>query len=101
MTAAGRQAPGVEMVAAIKRLIAGELDVDSAALSDADAETPLLGLGMGLDSIDALRLATALERHFNIQIPDESLTTELFANVGTLAAYVTRQIVEQSARSDS
>jgi len=69
-------------------------------LSHADTGTPLLGLGVGLDSIDALRLATALERRFDIEIPDDSLTAELFTNVGTLAAYVRRQLVDQSSRQE-
>jgi acyl carrier protein len=85
-----------EVVAEIKRLLIAELEVEPDRLSHADAATPLLGLGVGLDSIDALRLATALERRFDIQIPDDSLTTELFANVGTLAAYVSQVLVEQS-----
>ena len=84
-----------EVVAAIKRLLIAELDVEPDRLSHADVATPLLGLGVGLDSIDALRLATALERQFDIQIPDESLTAELFTNVGTMAAYVSRQLVDQ------
>ena len=88
------------MVAEIKRVLIAELDVEPDRLSHADAATPLLGLGVGLDSIDALRLATALERRFDIEIPDDSLTTELFANVGTLAAYVRRQLVEQSPRRE-
>ncbi len=88
------------MVAEIKRLLIAELDVEPDLLSQSDAGTPLLGLGVGLDSIDALRLATALERRFDIQIPDDSLTTELFSNVGTLAAYVSRQLVEQSSQRE-
>ena len=89
-----------EVVAEIKRLLIAELAVEPDRLSHADAATPLLGLGVGLDSIDALRLATVLERQFDIQIPDESLTTELFSNVGTLAAYVSRQLVDQSSRRE-
>ena len=94
------QVQEVEVVAEIKRLLVAELDVEPGLLSQADAGTPLLGLGVGLDSIDALRLATALERHFDIQIPDESLTAELFSNVGTLAGYVSRQLAEQSPRRE-
>jgi acyl carrier protein len=85
----------VEVIAAIKRLLVEELEVEPDQLSQTDTSTPLLGLGVGLDSIEALRLATALERHFDIQIPDESLTAELFANVNSLAAYVCRRIAEQ------
>jgi len=88
----------VEIIAAIKRLLIDELDVQPDRLSQTDVGTPLLGLGVGLDSIEALRLATALERHFAIEISDASLTAELFANVGTLATYVSGQIAAQSTR---
>ena len=88
----------VDVIAAIKRLLIEELDVEPDRLSQSDLGTPLLGLGVGLDSIEALRLATALERHFAIEIPDASLTAELFANVGTLATYVSGQLAAQSAR---
>jgi len=88
-------------VAAIKELLAGELEVDPVMLSNADAGTPLLGLGVGLDSIEALRLATALERRFAIQIPDANLTAELFSSIGVLAGYVSRQMVEQSSRPET
>lgn len=87
-----------DVVVAIKRLLVDELDVEPEGLAAADAGTPLLGLGVGLDSIEALRLATALERQFAIEIPDESLTADLFASVGNLADYVIRQIAEQSSQ---
>lgn len=87
----------VEVVAAITRLLVEELEVEPDRLLRMDMKTPLLGIGVGLDSIEALRLATALERRFDIEIPDESLTAELFASVSSLAAYVNRRIAEQSA----
>lgn len=93
-----RRVQDVELVDTIKRLLIEELDVEPDRLSQADGGTPLLGLGVGLDSIDALRLATALERQFDIEIPDESLTAELFSSVGSLAVYVSRQLAEQSRR---
>jgi len=45
-----------------------------------------------LDSVEALALALGLEREFDLAIPDEDLTVELFANLATLADYVRRAL---------
>ena len=88
------------MIAAIKRLLVEELEVEPDRLLQTEADIPLLGLGVGLDSIEALRLVTALEREFGIEIPDASLTADLFANVATLADYVSGRIAAQSPRPE-
>ncbi len=62
--------------------------MDSRLLADATPDTPLLGRGIGLDSVEAMGLALSLERDFDIQIPDSELTVELFESLGALAEYV-------------
>jgi len=52
-------------------------------------DLPLFGPnGLGLDSIDALELAVALERRFKVTIPDEAVGKKVFSSVNALAAYV-------------
>ena len=62
-------------------------------------DTPLLGQGLGLDSVEALVLATAIERDFGIVIEDEELSLELFASVRTLAEHVGGKLRRDAARS--
>jgi acyl carrier protein len=72
----------------LKQLIVEELhlaDVKPADIADA---APLFGAGLGLDSLDALQLAVALEERFGVRIADESVGKEAFASVEALAAYV-------------
>ncbi|HEY0252577.1 MAG TPA: phosphopantetheine-binding protein [Kofleriaceae bacterium] len=72
----------------IKQLIVDALqleDVDPASITDGDA---LFGSGLGLDSIDALELATALARKFDIDVGQDDETRAAFRSVNHLAAYV-------------
>ena len=54
------------------------------------AETRLHGRGLGLDSLDALRLIAALEEEFDVTIDDGHLTPAAFESVGSIAALVRR-----------
>lgn len=72
----------------VKEILFRDLQADAASLSSANAETPLLGRGIGLDSVEALRLALGLENAFDISIPDQDLNVGLFATLGTLTRYV-------------
>jgi acyl carrier protein len=87
-----------DVESAIKRLLITELQADAALIENADEDTPLLGRGIGLDSIEALRLALGLEKEFDLQIPDSDLTVELFASVRSLAEYVQRKILERGVQ---
>ena len=77
-----------EIAKTIEQLLISDLQVHPDVLAQSDLETPLLGRGIGLDSVEALTLALALEREFDIQVRDEDLTVELFASIGNLAEYV-------------
>jgi acyl carrier protein len=55
-------------------------------------DQPLFQEGLGLDSIDALELAVAIERKYQVTIPDESEARQAFASVNTLAAYLQARI---------
>jgi acyl carrier protein len=70
-----------------------ELIIKTLALEDVTPETiddaaPLFGAGLGLDSIDALELAVALERHYGVAIPDENVAKKAFGSIDALAAFI-------------
>ena len=62
--------------------------VDPATISDSDA---LFGSGLNLDSIDALELATAIARKFDIKVSQDQDTRDAFRSVNHLAAFITAQ----------
>ena len=73
----------------IKELIVESLQlegVDPATISDSDA---LFGSGLNLDSIDALELATAIARKFDIKVSQDQDTRDAFRSVNHLAAFIT------------
>ena len=87
-----------DIEATIKDLLISDLEAQPALLADVNTATPLLGRGIGLDSIEALRLALSLEREFYIHIPDADLTVELFSSMGALAHYVSGKMIERGQR---
>jgi acyl carrier protein len=75
----------------IKELIVESLQlegVDPSTISDSDA---LFGSGLNLDSIDALELATAIARKFDIKVSQDQDTRDAFRSVNHLAAFITAQ----------
>ena len=70
----------------IKRLLIETLQLEDVAPADIDAQAPLFGEGLGLDSVDALEIAVALKRRYGIQLsPNSQETRKYFASVRTLA----------------
>ncbi len=73
----------------MKRLIVESLMLDNVRPEDIDAAAPLFGTGLGLDSIDALELAMAIERRYGVKLrADDENNRAIFASVRTLAAHV-------------
>lgn len=54
---------------------------------------------LGLDSMGVLSLLADLEEKFGLELPDERLTEETFATVGSLWENI-REFIEPDERSD-
>lgn len=77
-----------DLKAKLKQLIIDELHLADVKTTDIDDGAPLFGAGLGLDSLDALQLAVAVEEHFGVRIADEGEGKKAFASVDALAAHV-------------
>jgi len=78
-----------ELEGELQRLIVEALMLEDVAPDGIEVEAPLFGEGLGLDSIDALELAIAIERRFGVKIqPSEEAGPKIFASVRVLAQYV-------------
>jgi acyl carrier protein len=73
---------------ALKRLIIEELDLRDQTPETIGDDMPLFGEGLGLDSLDALQLAVAIEERFALVIPEDDRAKEIFASVTALANHV-------------
>jgi acyl carrier protein len=72
----------------LKRLVVEALKLDDVKPEDIGDAEPLFGEGLGLDSIDALELAVALERRYQVAIPDEAVGKTAFRSIETLATFI-------------
>jgi len=59
-----------------------------------DERTGLLGEGVGLDSIDALRLMGAIESAFGLTLEDDEMTVEDLRTAGALVTFVETKLRE-------
>ncbi len=74
--------------AELKILIIETLRLEDVAPDSIKDEDPLFGEGLGLDSIDALELVVAIEKHYGVLIEDEEVGVEAFASIEALADFV-------------
>lgn len=78
----------------IKQILISDLEIEPNMLAGCDSTTPLLGRGIGLDSVETLTLVAGIEREFDIQIDDDELTADLFQNIGSLVEYVLKKMTK-------
>lgn len=83
----------------IKILIIDSLGLEDITPADIDSQAPLFGdEGLGLDSVDALELGLAVQKHFGFQMDGENQALrESFASVETLAHFVQQQTGQGAA----
>ena len=73
----------------IKQLIISALQLEDITPEDIDADAPLFGAGLGLDSIDALELGVAIYRRFGVALSASSEENRrYFASVRALAKMI-------------
>lgn len=78
----------VELRTELKALLVKRLrlrGVDPASIGD---DAPLVKGPLGLDSIDILELALAVEEAYGLKIDDEELGREAFRSIASLAAFI-------------
>ena len=68
-----------ELKREIKQLIVSCLNLSDVEPDQIVDDAPLFREGLGLDSIDALELAVAIERTYKVTIPDEAVGKKVFA----------------------
>lgn len=78
-------ADGAELRQRIKEVMVEELMLDFEP-EEIEDETPIFGAeGLGLDSVDALQLVVAIEKHFGLKVGDAEKAKEILQSVETIA----------------
>jgi acyl carrier protein len=76
------------LINTLKGQIITVLKLSDVKPEDIDADAPLVGGGLGLDSIDTLELLVLLEKEYGVTVPDVNVGRKVFASVRSLAAYI-------------
>ena len=80
---------GVFVLNELKSLLVSELNLEDITPDQIDADAPLFGEGLGLDSIDALELAVILDKKYGIKIQSsDDLNEQIFSSLSTLATFI-------------
>ena len=79
----------------LKKQIIEELKLEDIKPEDIQDDAPLIGDGLGLDSIDALELVVLLEKYHGAKIMDEEVGRKVLASINTMAEF----IVEEKAKA--
>lgn len=73
----------------VKEMIIEVLNLEDISPDEIEADEPLFGDGLGLDSIDALEIGVALKKRYNITLEqgDEAVKKH-FESVASLAKFI-------------
>lgn len=77
-----------QLIEELKQEIIQVLNLEEMTPKDIDADAPLFGEGLGLDSIDALELIVLMEKRYGIRLEDASRGKEVFKSIRVMAEYV-------------
>ena len=102
-TATSKEAGNAALEAEISDLIVEALMLEDVGAEDIDPAAPLFGDGpdgLGLDSIDVLELAMALNKRYGVKTKaDDERNREIFASVRNLAAFVASETAGSGDRA--
>lgn len=80
------------LIPEIKQMIIDTLNLEDLTPEGIDAQAPLFGDGLGLDSIDALELGLAVKNRYGVVLSAESeAMRQHFFSVASLAAFISAQ----------
>ncbi|MBP1628078.1 MAG: acyl carrier protein [Holophagaceae bacterium] len=68
----------------VKTFIIEALSLEDIQPEDIQDDAPLFGEGLGLDSIDALELAIALRRRFEVQLAEDATLKDQLSSIRAL-----------------
>ena len=86
-----------DLLANLKELLVQTLRLEDVSPEDIVNSEPLFGEGLGLDSIDALELVVAIEKEYQVEIPDAEVGRRAFASVDALGDFVLEKSSVQKA----
>ena len=77
-----------QLISELKVKIVDLLDLTNIQPEDIEADAPLIGGKLELDSIDVLEMVIMIEKDYGVRIENRELGEKVFANLTTMAAYI-------------
>ncbi len=77
-----------QLIQELKEHLIKELNLEEITPDEIDADAPLFGDGLGLDSIDALEIILILEKNYGVRLTNTTEAKPVFYSIRTLAEYV-------------
>ena len=84
-----------DLIQKLKEQIISNLNLSDTSPDDIDADAPLIGAGLGLDSIDTLELLVLMEKEYGVTVPDVNIGRGVFSSVRALAEYIEKNRPKQ------
>lgn len=72
----------------LKEKIIATLNLEDVTPADIKEDEPLIGEGLGLDSVDVLELVVMLEREYGIIIQEREVAVTAFASLRALESFI-------------
>lgn len=79
-----------QLIQELKEEIIRVLNLEEMTPDEIDADAPLFGTGLGLDSIDALEIIVLLERKYGIKFSSPAEGRQVFTSVRAIAGFVAK-----------
>lgn len=77
-----------ELINELKKKIISTLKLSDIEPDEIDNDEPLVGEGLGLDSIDTLELLVLMEKDYGVTVPDITVGRQVFSSMRSMAEYV-------------
>ncbi len=77
-----------ELINELKKKIIATLKLSDIQPDDIDNDEPLVGDGLGLDSIDTLELLVLMEKDYGVTVRDINVGRQIFSSLRSMATYV-------------
>ena len=84
-----------QLIEELKSKLITSLKLSDITPQDIDPDAPLIGEGLGLDSIDTLEILVILQKDYGVTVSDVNAGRKVFSSLRTLAEYITENKVKE------
>ena len=77
-----------ELIKELKKKIIVTLKLSDIEPDEINNDEPLVGDGLGLDSIDTLELLVLMEKDYGVTVPDITVGRQVFSSMNSMASYI-------------